>query len=281
MLNSELLGALFGLAAAASWGAGDFSGGLAARRSHAYMVVIVSGFVGLLLLIGLALLLGEPLSSLPDLTWGGAAGIAGAIGLVALYHGLAVGRMGIVAPVTAVVTATVPLFVGLFLEGIPAGLQLLGFGLALVAVWLFSQTGDETGIQVRELHLPLVAGLGFAFFLVVIGRVSQTAILWPLAAARLASTSVLLIVVVATDQGRTPAIKQLPLMALVGILDTGGNALYALAAQVGRLDAAAILSSLYPGATVLLARFLLQERLTRQQWLGVVAALVAVVLIAA
>jgi drug/metabolite transporter (DMT)-like permease len=281
MFNLELLGTLFGLAAAASWGAGDFSGGLAARRSHTYMVVIVSGTVGLLLLIGLALLLAEPLPSLPDLAWGGAAGIAGAIGLAALYHGLAVGRMGVVAPVTALVTATIPLFLGLFLEGIPAVQQLLGFGLALVAVWLLSQTGNGTGVQVREPGLPLVAGLGFGFFLVVIGRVSQTAVLWPLAAARLASTSVLLIVVSVTGQGGKPAVKQLPLMALAGILDTGGNALYALATQVGRLDTAAVLSSLYPGATVLLARFLLKERLSRQQWVGVVAALVAVVLIAA
>jgi drug/metabolite transporter (DMT)-like permease len=279
-MSLEILGAVFGLVAAASWGTGDFSGGLAARRSHAYLVVIVSGTVGLLLLIGLALLLAEPLPSPTDLAWGGAAGIAGAIGLVSMYHGLAVGRMGVVAPVTAVVTATIPLLLGLCLEGIPARQQLLGFGLALVAVWLISRTGDGAGVQMGELRLPLVAGLGFAFFLIVIGRVSETAVLWPLAAARLASTGVLLIVAALVRPSDKPAASQLPLMALAGLFDTGGNAFYALAAQVGRLDTAAVLSSLYPAFTVLLARFLLKERLTHQQWAGVTAALVAVVLIA-
>ena len=280
MTDSGLLGTIFGLAAAASWGAGDLSGGLATRRSHAFIVVIVSGSVGLILLTGLALLLAEPLQSPADPLWGGAAGIAGAIGLVALYQGLAVGRMGIVAPLTAVVTAAAPLIFGLLFEGVPAGHQLLGFALAFIAVWLISRTGDGAGMQAREVVLPLVAGLGFAFFLIVIGAVSERAVLWPLAAAKFTSTSLLFIAVALSRQREKLDARQLPLMALAGLFDTGGNAFYALAAQVGRLDAAAVLSSLYPAVTVLLARFLLKERLAHQQWLGVIAALVAVVLIA-
>jgi drug/metabolite transporter (DMT)-like permease len=280
MTDSGLLGTIFGLAAAASWGAGDLSGGLATRRTHAFIVVIVSGSVGLILLIGMALLLAEPLLSLADLLWGGAAGIAGAIGLVALYQGLAVGRMGIVAPLTAVVTAATPLTFGLLFEGVPAGHQLLGFALALMAVWLISRTDDGASIQAREVVLPLVAGLGFGFFLIVIGGVSERAVLWPLAAARFTSTSLLLIAVALSRQRQKLDTRQLPLMALAGLFDTGGNAFYALAAQVGRLDAAAVVSSLYPAVTVLLARVLLKERLARQQWLGVIVALVAVVLIA-
>lgn len=279
-MSSEFLGVFFGLAAAASWGAGDFGGGLASRRSPAYVVVMASGTVGLLLLVGLALLLAEPLPLPADLAWGFSAGVAGAIGLVALYRGLAGGRMGVVAPVAAVVTASIPLVFGLLLEGVPAAQHLLGFGLALVAVWLISRTGDGARVQVRELVLPLLAGLGFAFFLVAIGRVSETAVLWPLAAARFTSLGTVLVVAALAGQRQRVEARTLPLMALAGLFDTGGNAFYALAAQAGRLDTAAVLSSLYPAATVLLARFLLKEQMTRMQWIGLIAALLAVMLIA-
>lgn len=280
MIGSELLSALFGLASAASWGAGDFSGGVAAKRSPAYAVSFTIQFIGLLLVAVLALALGEPVPTTSDLVWGGVAGVGGAIGGVALYLGLAGGRMGVVAPVSAVVSAAIPVLIGLLLEGFPAGQQLLGFGLAFVAVWLVSRTGDGNGIQPRELILPLAAGLGFGIFLTLMERASTTAVLWPLAAARFASSCVLFLVVLFTRSLSKLSLGQLPLMVLAGTLDTGGMAFYALATQLGRLDTAAVLSSLYPAVTVLLARFLLAEHLTRRQWLGVVAALVAVVLIA-
>jgi drug/metabolite transporter (DMT)-like permease len=279
-MSSELLSVVFGLTAAASWGAGDFSGGLASRRSPVYIVVIGSGAVGLLLLVGMALLLAEPLPLLVDLAWGFSAGITGALGLAALYRGLAAGRMGVVAPMAAVVTASIPLVFGLLLEGVPAAQQLLGFGVALVAVWLISRTGGGARVQVRELILPLLAGLGFAFFLVAIGRVSETAVLWPLVAAKFSSLVAVLVVAALARQWQRVDARQVPLMALAGLLDTGGNAFYALAAREGRLDTAAVLSSLYPAATVLLARLLVKEQIARTQWLGVIAALLAVVLIA-
>jgi drug/metabolite transporter (DMT)-like permease len=280
MIGSELLGAVFGLASAASWGAGDFSGGVAAKRSPAYSVSFAVQSIGLVVVSGLALALSEPIPPTADLLWGAAAGVAGAVGGVGLYLGLATGRMGIVAPVSAVVSAAIPVFFGLFLEGLPAGQQLVGFGLAFVAVWLVSRTGDGDGIQPRELLLPLAAGLGFGFFLSLMERASGTAVLWPLAAARFASSCVLFLVVMLTRSLGKLALAQLPLMALAGTLDTAGMAFYALATQVGRMDTAAVLSSLYPAGTVLLARFVLAERLTRRQWLGVAAALVAVILIA-
>jgi len=279
-MDSEPLGIVFGLASALSWGAGDFSGGVAAKRSPVYGVVIVSQFIGLLLLGSLAVLLSEPIPLPADLLWGAAAGIAGGLGLVALYRGLATGRMGVVAPVSAVVSAAVPVLWGAFLEGLPTPSQLLGFGVALVAVWLVSRTGDGMGIQVRDLGLPFLVGLGFGLFLIAIDRVSDTAILWPLAAARIAAIAMLLPVVARTHLGGMPVARQLPLIALAGSLDSSGNAFYALAAQMGRLDVAAVLSSLFPAGTVLLARFILREPVSRLQWLGVAAALVAVVLIA-
>ena len=270
---------LFGLASAVSWGAGDFCGGLAARRSRVYSVVIVSQVVGFFLLIGLALLLQEPIPVSGELLWGSAAGLAGGLGLVALYRGLAVGRMGIVAPVSAVVSVAVPTLFGLFSEGLPASAKLPGFGLALVAVWLTTRSDGPQVNDLRELGFPFLAGIGFGVFLVLIGRVSEQTILWPLTAARAASIVMLLLVAALARQSARPAPGQLPVVALVGALDTAGNAFYALAARAGRLDTAAVLSSLAPAGTVLLARFFLEERFGRWQWLGVAFALIAVVLI--
>jgi drug/metabolite transporter (DMT)-like permease len=269
----------FGLASAASWGAGDFSGGVASKRSNVYGVVIVSQAVGLVLLTTLALLLAEPIPAVSDLLWGAVGGLAGGVGVVALYRGLAAGRMGVVAPVAAVVSAGVPVALGLFLEGIPAVPQVLGFGLAFVAVWFVSRPSNGTTIQLRDLGLALVAGVGFGIFFIAIDHVSERALLWPLVSARIASVVMLLVVVVYRKE-TTLTRGHLPLIALVGLFDAGGNAFYALAAQAGRLDVAAVLGSLYPAATVLLAHFVLKERIGRQQWISVVVALAAVTLIA-
>lgn len=280
MSNTPLAGIAFGLAAASSWGAGDFCGGLAARRTHVFSVVILSQTVGLALLILSALLLSEPLPVLSDILWGAVAGLVGTVGLVALYRGLAAGPMGVVAPMAAIVTVILPLIYGLFLEGMPALTQLLGFALALCAVLLITRPGRGARIEVRHLALPLIAGLGFGVFLILIDHVSATAVLWPLAAARGASIPVLFVASVLAHQPVRPASSLIPPIALVGLFDTGGNALYALAAHAGRLDVAAVLGSLYPAMTVVLARLVLKERLSRQQGLGLVLALLAVALIA-
>lgn len=280
MTDPGFLSAVFGLASAASWGAGDFSGGLASRRAQVLFVVLVSELSGALILVGLALLLAEPVSRSLDLAWGGLAGIIGTIGLLSLYRGLATGTMGVVAPVSAVVTAVVPVLFGSFLEGTPATHQLLGFGVALVAVWLVTHSQQGGKVRLRDLGLPIVAGLGFGLFLIMIDHAIDSAVLWPLVSARLTSLSMLFLLVAFTRRGQWPTSRQLPLMILAGLFDAGGNTFYALAVRVGRLDTAAVLSSLFPAITVLLARFVIQERLSRQQWVGVAVALVAVVLIA-
>lgn len=280
MSNTPLLDIGFGLAAAWSWGAGDFCGGLAARRAHVYSVVILSQTVGLALLILLALLLAEPYPVLGDVLWAAVAGLAGTVGLVALYRGLATGPMGVVAPMAAMVTVILPLIFGLLLEGIPALPQLLGFALALCAVWLITRPGPGARIEVRNLTAPLVAGLGFGIFLILIDHVSAAAVLWPLAAARAASIPTLLVASILARHPVRSRPSQIPLIVLVGLFDTGGNALYALAARAGRLDTAAVLGSLYPAMTVILARIVLKERLSRQQGLGLVLALFAIPLIA-
>lgn len=280
MPGLELTAALFGLASAAFWGAGDFAGGVAAKRTGVYLVVLLSHIVGL---AGLLLLIGffdEPLPGLNVLLVGVFAGIAGAVGVAALYTGLAQGQMGVVAPLTAVVTAVVPVLFSLFLEGLPRVSQLLGFALALTAVWLISGGGGGLArLRWGDLRLPVIAGLGFGLFFVAIDRVSDQAILWPLVGARSASILMMFFLALITRQIKRPAVGQLGLILLVGFSDTAGNAFFALATSLGRLDIAAVLGSLYPAATILLARFFLDEQLNRRQWIGLAAALLAVILI--
>lgn len=279
-MSSELPAVFFGLTSAACWGAGDFSGGMATKRSDAYNVVAFSQMFGVALLITLAILFSEAMPSPGDMLLGAIAGIAGALGLVALYAGLAGGRMGFIAPVTAVVTAVVPVIFSILLEGAPLARQMAGFVLAFIAVWLLSYAGDGLRFRFQHLALPFASGLGFGLFLLLIGQVSHAAVLWPLVAARIASISLMLLLAASLRRLALPTSTHLPLIALAGILDAGGNAFFALAARAGRLDIAAILASLYPAVTVLLAWLILQERLVWRQWLGVIASLAAVILIA-
>lgn len=280
-MGGELTAVLFGLAAAASWGAGDFSGGVATKRSHVYVVVLLSHIVGLVGLLALIVLFGEPFPALRDMGIGALGGISGAVGVAALYTGLSRGRMGVVAPLTAVVTGIVPVVFGLFTEGLPQPQQLVGFGVAFLAVWLISNDNGAAGLRWGDLQTPVVAGLGFGLFFVSIGEVSDHAILWPLVGARIASILLMAFLVLMARPVPRPELAQLGVIALAGLTDTLGNAFFALATSLGRLDIAAILGSLYPATTVLLARFILDERLTRRQGAGVAAALVAIILIAA
>jgi drug/metabolite transporter (DMT)-like permease len=282
----EVAGVIFGLLSAASWGAGDFCGGLATRRTGAYAVVIGSQFVGAALLLGLALGLGEPMPPAPAWLWGGLAGAAGALGLSALYRALANGRMGVAAPLSAVFAAALPVITAALIEGLPGGLTLTGFVCALAGVWLLSRPEGTSAppFQLRDLGLPLLAGAGFGLFFVLIDQAGAAAggasTFWPLVASRGASLGLMVTLAAAARQAILPARQAWPLAALSGLLDAGGNACFALAAQAGRLDVAAVLSSLYPASTVILAGLILKERFTRLQVAGVMAALGAVVLIA-
>ncbi len=271
---------IFGLAASLCWGSGDFNGGLASRRSNASSVVIAAYGVGFVLLVALALLWKEPFPSSHDLVWGGIAGLAGAIGLIAFYSALSIGRMGIAAPVSAVLTAALPVLFSVFTEGLPSLLQLSGFVLALLAIALISRPERAKG-RPKGIGLALLAGCGFGCFFILISRVSPAATFWPLAMARFTSVLFLLIMVAMRRQPMLPKMTVAPLVLLAGTLDAIGNAFFVLAAHTGRLDIAAILSSLYPAATVLLAALFLRERLTRIQTIGILVALVAIPLISA
>ncbi|HLX58709.1 MAG TPA: EamA family transporter [Ktedonobacteraceae bacterium] len=176
MAHASLLATvLFGLACSLSWGGGDFSGGFASRRAQVFSVVLAVYLVGLVLLPILALAWSEPLPSWRDVFWGATAGLAGTLGLTAFYRSLAIGRMGINAPITAVLAAALPVIFSAFSLGLPAPMQLAGFALALLAVALISRPERASG-RPAGLGLALLAGLGFGGFLILIGQVSAHAI---------------------------------------------------------------------------------------------------------
>lgn len=280
-MGSEALALICGLAAAASFGTGDFCGGLATKRSRVFGVIVVSQLCGLALMAGLAVGLGEAIPSGGTLVFGGMAGLFGTLGLIALYTGLAGGHMGIVAPVSAVVGAVLPIIIGIFTEGAPGGGQMLGLLLGLGAIWFLAGGGSATSVHPRELGLATLAGAGFGLFFICINQVSETAIFWPLATARVVSITMISACILVRRQGIGIAgSRQILIIILAGIFDAAGNILFALASSLGRLDIATTLTSLYPAGTVLLAWLFLREHLTPRQWFGVAVALAALALIA-
>ena len=279
MPGSETAALFFGLCSAIAWGAGDFSGGLATKRSSVLPVLLWSQLAGALVLIALALMTAEDFPRLHQILYGGAAGIAGVVGLAALYRGLALGRMGVVAPISAVTAAVIPIGVAAYLEGLPGPAQLSGFGLAVAAIFALSYSRGAARITSQELAHAVAAGLGFGLFFIFIDQVSSQAIFWPLVAARGASVACLLLVLRLRGELRKPVKSQVGLLVLVGLFDAAGNTFFALATRMGRLDIAAVLSSLYPAATVMLAWFFLKEHLTATQWTGVIIAAASLALI--
>lgn len=275
---------LLGLLVALAYGSGDFFGGLATKRSPVATVVVFSQLSALPLLgLTVALTGGQP--TLRTFVLGAAAGAVGGVGLVSLYRGLASGRMSIVAPITAVGAAVVPVLWGLIHGERPGPVALVGVVLAVVAVGLISRSPDDreaTGDGVPFLLLAVLAGLAFGTVFVLLAATGDDVGFWPLVAGR--TTSILLLGAGALATGRglvAPPAAVTPRIVAAGVLDVTANALYLLAARRGLLAVVAVLSSLYPASTVLLARLVLRERLTRLQVGGLGLAGAGVVLIAA
>lgn len=279
MISADLLVVFFGLLSAISWGAGDFSGGFASKKANVYSVVLFTQVVGVFLLAGSAYLLKEQFPSSNDIFWGVLGGVFISIALLALYKGLSGGSMGFVAPISAVVAASVPVIFSSLYEGLPKIHQTFGFVFALSAVWLIASDSKYTQIQKKDIYLPFIAGIGFGLFFVSMDRVSEMSVLWSLTASRIASVGVVLLFIIVSGSFTMPPRGVFPTILIAGIFDTGGNTFYTLASQVGRLDIASVTSSLYPAVTVLLAWMFLRERLAQKQWVGVFFALIAVVLI--
>jgi drug/metabolite transporter (DMT)-like permease len=279
-MGANLLGITFALLSAAIWGSGDFSGGLAARKIKPFQVLLLTASVGIVILLILGLLWGEPLPSLSDIRWAALAGLAGAFGIAALYKALSLGSSASAAPTSAVITALVPVIYSALTIGLPGAMTILGFLLALVGIWLVSQTSHRQKHANRQgMLLAFLSGIGFGFFFVLVAQISPGKVFFPLVAARTASMMVAL-VMIALSRQKLPSPVQNPVALLSGLLDTGGNVFYLLATQYTRLDIAAVLASLYPAGTVMLSILILKERVSRLQWLGVACCLTAVALIA-
>lgn len=277
-----MLSIFLGLASALSWGAGDFTGGLAARKVGAYRSVFYGELIGITLIVPLALFLGEALPATHSMLLCLLAGAFGTMGLILLYHSMSIGLMSIAAPVSALLAATLPVAVGMITEGLPKFTTLIGFGFALFAVWMISQGADgvkDILSHLSDLKLPLLAGIGFGFYFVFMhGATKSGGVVWPMVFSRSGGMTLLIVYLLVTRSSWRIDPAALPVIALNGILDLGGNFFFILAGQAGRLDVASVLSSLFPGATVLLAWIFLKERLNRNQWIGVVCALIAIVL---
>ncbi len=277
-MDPSFLTAVFALSAAAAWGSGDFTNGLAARRIGPSQTVLISYAVGLFALLILALARAEKLPPPIDLFWGALAGLLGMMGLQFLLRGFATGRMGIVAPVSAVLATAIPVIFAAFSVGLPRELQVIGFGLALVSIWLLSRP-EKFGGRPAGLGMALLAGLGFGGFFTVLGQVGKGAIFWPLVAGRFISCALITAIAISLRRPIIPPFSSLGLLALAGVLDIGGNLFFLLAVQSGRLDVAAVLGSLYPAVTAILARLISHEHVGRLQVIGVTAAILAIVLI--
>ena len=257
-----------------AYGAADFCGGLATKRSALFAVVVFSQLAGLILVV-IALPILPPASPTAiDFAWGVAAGLAGGIGVALLYRALSVGVMSVIAPVTAVCAVLVPLMVGMLLGERPALQAMLGVIVAIMAIVLVSQSGEKhaaTGVP-----MAIASGVIIGFFLVFLSRSGPPAGMWPLIAARAVSVSFFALL------GRRkifPARNSLPLILGGGALDMLANILYVLAVRRGLLSIVATLTSLYPTSTIILARIVLRERLRPVQQAGVLCAGLAIVLI--
>lgn len=278
---------VLGLAVAVVYGSADFLGGLATRRNPTFAVVALSQAWGLVVLgAASAVAASDPTVAPRDLALGGAAGVVGLLGVALLYQALAAGSMGVVAPVTAVGAAVLPLGWGLASGERPAPVSLVGVVVALVAVALVAGgrptgAGLPAGEQSRR-HLGLAAGAGTAFgvLFILLAGTGAGAGLSPLVAARVASLTLLAVTAVAIRPQLRLAPGSGATVAGAGLLDMGANVLFLLAARRGLLSLVAVLASLYPAATSVLARAVLGERLGRVQVAGLGLALVGLVLIA-
>ena len=276
MLPADLLGAIYALISAMVWGSGDFSGGLAARKSDRYQVLMLAALSGMAVLVVCALVWGEHFPSSNSIFWGILAGAAGALGMAALYHALSLGHTASVAPTSAITCAALPVLFGIVTAGLPRTTQLVGFVLAFLGIYLLSKSASAGEKTFREgMFLAFFSGIGFGGFFIFIAQVDKGQIFTPILVARTVTLGIALLML-RLKHLPTPGIISNPVGILAGVLDTSGNVFYLLATQYTRLDVAAVLSSLYPAGTVILATLILKEKVSRAQWAGATLCLLAV-----
>jgi drug/metabolite transporter (DMT)-like permease len=291
---------VLGLLVALTYGSGDFFGGIAAARTRPTSVVFgsfaISGACLIVVTAGWALVGGLPSPDGNDVWLGVAAGCVGPVAVGLLYRGLAIGRMSVVAPITAVVAAVVPFGWGLSQGERPSTTALVGVAVALVAVALISgapthpdDLTTQGGTSPALLATAVASGFGFGVIFILFGSVGDGAGLWPILWARATAVTALVVVLVGWHRSRGGAARPWLVpnagswgpVAGAGVLDVTANALYLAGTQRGLLSLVAVLSSLYPAATVVLARVFLGERLHRVQVVGLALAAAGVAAIAA
>jgi drug/metabolite transporter (DMT)-like permease len=278
-----------GLLSAASWGGSDFIGGLGARRAPVFLIVVSGHFVTLLALLAISLGGRFPLPGRHDLLFSAAGGFEGALALAMFYRALAMGAMGLTAALTGLLTAMIPVLFSLLEDGPPSSAGALGLAMGLAAVWLITYapgahaaTGNAhcrpPRTPPRALLLGTLAGLGFGAQLVLFKFAAGGGILWVMTSARAAGVTAMLLVILFSPPAR-PWQGFWLYGTLAGAFDTAGNLLYIEATRFGRLDLAAVICSLYPAGTILLAALVFRERPTGRQFVGMALALTAVVLL--
>jgi drug/metabolite transporter (DMT)-like permease len=245
-----------------------------------YGVVLVSQLTGMALCLALALLLGESFPTGSDVLVCIAAGMLGAFGITMLYRGLAIGRMGIVAPVTGVLAAVIPVVAGFVTQSIPPPMVIVGIVFAVAAVILVSRVADETGGR-AGLFEALTGGTAIGLFGVAIAQLSAGDVFADLTVIRLVQLLLVVGAVLVTRSAWRPTGSLLVPLVLIGALDTAGNAFYLAAVQTGQLAIASVLSAMYPVVTVILAAIVLREPVTRDHSIGIGLAAVAIALIGA
>jgi drug/metabolite transporter (DMT)-like permease len=277
-VSAQIVSAAYALGAVCTWGVSDFLGGYTARRFQAFFLAALGHLSGTVMMVAIALAAREPFPVRSQLLWASAAGIAGGISLAFFYRSLSQGNMGISAPVAAILSAGIPTIFALAHEGFPGVVTCVGFTLALAGIWLVSR--PEGGGRPKGLALAIAAGLGFALFFIFIKKAGDGNALWIAAVARAASFAVTGTITLAGRRFSPSYPAGFGLGLIAGCIDVSGTFFFVRASQMGRLDTAVVLSSLYPAITVVLARLFLHERFTRWKTIGVLAALAAIPMIA-
>ncbi len=276
-----MLAIALALGASLSWGVGDFLGGLKSRTLHVLTVLAISQTAGLVAVLVWVAVAGESPPGWKSSGLAAVAGVGACIGLGSLYRGMAVGAMGIVAPVSAV-SAAIPFTVGVVSGERPSALQVAGILLALAGVALASrEPAERGGGRAAGVGLALVAACGFGAYFVFLDRAADESVPFAVATARGVSSMLALCVAVAIGVTLRPGARVLPALVVIGLCDVGANVLFGLASTRGFLSVVAVLASLYPVVTVGLAAFLLHERIAPTQRFGVGGALAGAAMITA
>ena len=276
---------LLGLAAAVLYGGGDFLGGMATRRAHVLTVLMLVETAAVILAVAVAWLTGGP-AVLPGLTWGFSAGVIGGLGLIIFYVGLAAGPMSVVAPVAGLVSTVLPVAVALAEGERPGPAVYAGALLCLVAIVLASAAPEASDTKsrphrlARALAYGTASGVAFGLFFLLIRNAGQSGEVWPVAAGRIGELAIVLAAAAVLRPGLRGVSGGIPLAAVsAGVIDVVANLCYVAATRTGSFGLAVVLSSLYPGVTVLLARVVLGERLRTIQRLGLGLAAIGILLV--